>query len=292
MVVWIGLSSGRFSFFLVLLGVSLSVLGLTVSSHFLFIWMCLVLGTLCTTGWLSLMLPALPLSLYFVSSALGGLLFVVSSYSSSLPHLFVFLALLLLLGFFPFQFWSLSVLANLPLSSTCVFQGPMKLGYLFLLLESPLSLLWVGLISFVTGLILIFTSIKIWALLWASSSTLLLQVLLLDSVLGFLYYIVYSSTMLCLSHYVDTNFSLLIFFCSLAGMPPLGMFWPKLLALYSIPFFHCMILLICSALTLYPYFFFGLANPSHSLPSFSSTLLLNVMMPLSICLPVLFPFCV
>jgi len=289
-VAWIGLLSGRFSFFQVLLGVSFSVLGLTVSSHFLFIWMCLVLGTLSTTGWLAFFLPALPLSLYFVSSVLGGLLFVFSSYSSSLPPLFVFLALLLLLGFFPFQFWSFSVLANLPLSVTCVFQGPLKLGYLFLLLECPLNLLWVGLVSFVTGLILIFTSIKIWALLWASSSTLLLQVLLFDSFFGFLFYIVYSSTMLCLSYYVDTNFSLLIFFCSLAGMPPIGMFWPKLLALYSLPFFHCMVLLFCSALTLYPYLVFGLAHPSYSLPSFSSSLLQNVILPLSICLPVLFPF--
>jgi len=292
MVVWIGLHSGRFSFFLVLLGVTLSVLGMLVSSHYLFIWMCLVLGTLSTTGWLSFILPALPLSLYFVSSALGGLLFVFSSYTSSLPPLFVFLALLLLLGFFPFQFWSFSVLANLPLSKTCIFQGPMKLGYLFLLLECPLNLLWVGLVSFITGLILIFTSMKMWALLWGSSSTLLLQVLLLDSFFGFLFYVVYSSTMLCLSYYVEANFSLLILLCSLAGMPPLSMFWPKLLAIFNLPFLHCMVLLFCSALTLYPYFFFGLAIPSYSLPSFSSSFLLNVILPLSICLPVLFPFCV
>jgi len=279
-------------FLVMLFGVFLSVVGLLVSSHFLFTWMCLVLGTISTTGWLSLRLPALSLSLYFVSSALGGLLFVFSSYSRSLPPLFVFLSLLLLLGFFPFQFWSFSVLANLPLSRICLLQGPMKLGYLYLLLECPINLLWVGLVSFVTGLILIFTSVKTWVLLWASSSTLLFQVLLLDSFFGFVFYLVYSSTMLSLSYYVLTNFSLLIFFCSLAGMPPLGMFWPKLLALYNLPFFHCMVLLFCSALTLYPYFIFGVRQSKTSLPSFFSSFLLNVTLPISLCFPVLFPFCV
>jgi len=273
-----------------LLGVFLSVTGLIVSSHFLFIWLFLVLGTISTTGWLSLRLPPLPLSLYFVSSALGGLLFVFSSYSISLPPLFIFLSLLLLLGFFPFQFWSISVLARLPLSRSCVILGPMKLGYLFLLLECPINLLWVGLVSFVTGLILIFTSVKTWVLLWASSSTLLFQVLLMDSFFGFVFYLVYSSTILCLSYYLLTNFSSLISFCSLAGMPPLGMFWPKLLALYNLPSFHCLVLLFCSALTLYPYFSFGVTQTYNSLPSFSSSLLLNVTLPLLICIPVLFPF--
>jgi len=281
-----------FRFFIMLLGVFLSVTGLLVSSHYLFIWLCLVLGTISTTGWLSLLLPALPLSLYFVSSVLGGLLFVFSTYSSYLPPLFVFLSLLILLGFFPFQFWSFSVLANLPLSRTCIFQGPMKLGYLYLLQECPINLLWVGLVSFVTGLILIFTSVKTWVLLWASSSTLLFLVLLFDSFFGFVFYLVYSSVMLCLSYFLLTQFSILIFFCGLAGMPPLGMFWPKLLALYNLPFFHCMVLLFCSALTLYPYFIFGVAHSNNSLPSFSSSFLLNVILPLSICLPVLFPFCV
>jgi len=283
LVVWTGSYSSRFSFFVVLLGIFFSVIGLTVSSHFLFVWLCLVLGSISTTGWLFISLPAHPLSIYFVSSVLGGLLFVFSSYSSSVPPFFSFIALLLLLGFFPFQFWSFSVLPCLPLSRACVFLGPMKTGYLFLLLQSPTYFFWLGVLRLITGLMVIFTASSIWALLWASSSTLLFQLLLLDSFLGIVFYSVYSLSLLCISYYVVSNQSLFVALVGLAGLPPLGIFWPKLLSLLSLPLLHCIALLFSSALVLYPYFQASLSSRCLRSPSVAGTFLIFVTLPYFLC---------
>merc|ERR1712168_569065 len=130
MVALTGSISSRFSFLLVVLGIFFSVMGITVSSQTIFLWMCLVIGSISTTGWLSISLSATPLSIYFVSSVLGGLLFVLSSFAPTIPPLFTFTSLLLLLGFFPFQFWSFSVLSHLSMFRFCVFLGPIKFGYL------------------------------------------------------------------------------------------------------------------------------------------------------------------
>jgi len=283
MVAWTGSCSARFSFSTVLLGIFFSVICLTVSSHTIFLWMCLVLGSISTTGWLSYSLPSHPLSIYFASSVTGGLLFVFSTYSSSLPPLFLFTSLLLLIGFFPFQFWSFLVLPHLPLYLVCVFLGPIKFGYLWLLLESPTYFFWLGMLSLCTGLLIIYTALSSWALLWASSSVLLFQLLLLDSRLGLIYYVVYSITLLSISYFVLFSYSLTLPFICVAGIPPLGIFWAKLLSLVRLPLLHCLVLLFISSLVLFPYFYARVSCRPLGFPSITISFSLFFLFPYLIC---------
>lgn len=283
MVAWTGFCSVRFSFLTVLLGIFFSVQGLTVTSNTIFVWLSIVLGSISTTGWLSYSLPTLPLSIYFVSSVLGGLLFVFSSYSSTIPPLFIFTSLLLLLGFFPFQFWSFAVLPHLSLSRVCLFLGPIKFGYLWLLLSSSNFFFWLGLLRLCTGLLIIYTAIAIWALLWASSSTLLFQLLLLDSFLGIIFYVVYSLTLLSISHFLSNKQPLTLPFLRVAGLPPLGIFWPKLLSLLRLPFFHCLSLLFRSALVLFPYFLARVSLRPQGIPSLAGGFTMFILVPYLIC---------
>jgi len=267
----------------VLLGIIFSVIGLTVSSQNIFLWLCLVLGTITTTGWLSISISPIPLSIYFISSVLGGLLFVFSSISSSIPPFFTFTSLLLLLGFFPFQFWSFSVLSHLSLFRVCIFLGPIKLGYLWLLLESPTYFFWLGLLRLRTGLLILYTAVAIWALLWASSSALLFQLLLLDTFFGLIYYVVYSLSLLSISYFHFYSHPLSLPFLGLAGIPPLGIFWAKVLSLLSLSFLHCLALLFSSSLVLYPYFLARVSFRPLGWPSFSSSFFLFFLLPFSIC---------
>lgn len=87
-----------------LFGILISVIGTALSTSHLIIWSFLVLSTLSTCGWLKSRIPRDALVLYFVVSVLGGLLFLVSSCEFFLSCLLLQLALLLKLGFFPFQF--------------------------------------------------------------------------------------------------------------------------------------------------------------------------------------------
>ena len=102
MVVFLGCLS--FSCFTMLLGILLSVLGTCLCTSHLIIWSFLVLRTLSACGWLKTSLPRDALVLYFVVSVLGGLLFLVSSCEFQFSSVLLQLALLLKIGFFPFQF--------------------------------------------------------------------------------------------------------------------------------------------------------------------------------------------
>ena len=93
-----------FSDFSMVFGISFSVIGLICCKHVFVIWLFIVLGSIASAGLLSLFLTPLPLATFFVSSALGGLLFVSASFRTSVPALLCGLALMLCLGFFPFQF--------------------------------------------------------------------------------------------------------------------------------------------------------------------------------------------
>merc|ERR1712042_258 len=231
----------------------------------------------------SISISPIPLSIYFISSVLGGLLFVFSSLSSSLPPFFTFSSLLLLLGFFPFQFWSFSVLSHLSLFRVCIFLGPIKFGYLWLLLESPTYYFWLGLLRLSTGLLILYTSNTAWALLWASSSALLFQLLLLDTLLGLIYYVVYSLSLLSISYFHLNSHPLTLPFLGLAGIPPLGIFWAKVLSLLSLPNLHCLALLLISGVVLYPYFLARVSFRSIGLPPFSVSFFLLFLLPFFIC---------
>lgn len=114
----------------VLLGIFLSVLGTCVLSSPFVIWSFLVLGSLSSVGWLKSKLSPGVLSLYFLVSVLGSLLFLVGCSRFSYSALVLQLALLLKSGLAPFQFWVHKVLQNLDIGSLCVFLGPLKFGLL------------------------------------------------------------------------------------------------------------------------------------------------------------------
>merc|ERR1712212_513347 len=140
------------------MGVFLSVLGPLCLPSPICSWGFLVLGSLSITLWLKLRLPSDSLALYFVISVLGSLLFCISS-SLSVPfRLLDCLGLLLLLGFSPFQFWVFKVLVHLDLFSLFLFLGPIKLRFLYLLLLSLRSFWLLGLLPFILGTLMLFSS--------------------------------------------------------------------------------------------------------------------------------------
>jgi len=161
---------------LVFLGVFLSVLGPLCLPSPIWSWGFLVLGTLSTTLWLKPRLPPTSLSLYFVISVLGSLLFCVSSSNTAPLRLLCCLGLLLLLGFSPFQFWISKVLVHLDLFSLFLFLGPIKIRYLYLLLLSLSSFWLLGLLPFLVGSLVLFSSGYLSLILYSSGS---LQVSLL-----------------------------------------------------------------------------------------------------------------
>jgi len=91
-----------FSCFWMLLGISFSVAGVSLVSSGLVAWFFLVLGTLCTVGWLKYSLPSQSLLLYFLVSVQGSLVFLISCWFG--VTLVYVLSLFVLLGLPPFQF--------------------------------------------------------------------------------------------------------------------------------------------------------------------------------------------
>ena len=84
------------------LGIAISVGGVTFVCSGLVAWFFLVLGTLCTVGWLKCYLPSQSLLLYFLVSVQGSLVFLLSCWFG-VTLVFV-TSLFVLLGLPPFQF--------------------------------------------------------------------------------------------------------------------------------------------------------------------------------------------
>jgi len=138
-----------------LLGILVSVSGTALVLSHLGIWSFLVVGTLSTCGWLKPKVGSEALVLYFVVSAIGSLLFLVSSCASPLSSLVLQFSLLLKLGMSPFQFWVYKVLCPLELSSLCFFLGPLKVGLLWLLVNIQFPSLVLSSMSLFIGIILL-----------------------------------------------------------------------------------------------------------------------------------------
>jgi len=85
-----------------LLGIAISVTGLSLVCSGLVAWFFLVLGTLCTVGWLKSFLPSQSLLLYFLVSVQGRLVFLMSCWFG-IALVFV-ISLFVLLGLPPFHF--------------------------------------------------------------------------------------------------------------------------------------------------------------------------------------------
>jgi len=176
---------------LVLFGVLLSVLGPLCLPSPIWAWGFLVLGSLSTTLWLKPRLPPDSLALYFVVSVLGSLLFCISSSNTAPLRLLCCLGLLLLLGFSPFQFWVFKVLVHLDLFSLFLFLGPIKIRYLYLLLLSLRSFWVLGLLPFVVGSLVLFSSGLLCLILYSSSSLQVILLFFMDPTFFVLFFSIY-----------------------------------------------------------------------------------------------------
>jgi len=209
---------------LVLFGVLVSLLGVLSISSLLETWFFLVIGSLCSLGYLKSSLSGPSLSLFFLCRALGTLIFFLSCALDSCFSYLSGLGLLLSMGFPPFQYWSLSIVRSLDISRLFIFLGVIKSGYLFLYISSYCSFFYLSAISLIIGTIIFFASSSVSYLLFASSAMNLRVYSLMNAYLFLFYYLVY---LLCFFAVVLISYSLvspIIAFASLAGLPPLGTF--------------------------------------------------------------------
>jgi len=238
---------------LMLLGVVLSVFGTAIFTSHLVIWGSLVLGSLSVCAWLKTKVPSDALVLYFVISVLRSLLFLLSCVTHTLASHVLLVALLLKLGIAPFQFWVYKVLRPLSVGSLCFFVGPLKFGALWLLVTLSSPALPLFLASLLLGLVLLWTTSRINLVLYASGACQLLILVLLGPHLFVPYQFSYLLALLGVALTQFRRLSPLIAFLCLSGLPPLTMFWAKILALSYFPLTWSVLLLLSSVLCLWPY---------------------------------------
>lgn len=235
------------------LGILLAVSGTTLVKSHLLVWSFLVIGSLSTCGWLKPKVPSVALVLYFVVSALGSLLFLLSCTEFLFSHILLQLSLLLKLGLAPFQFWVFKVLFPLNIPSLCFFLGPLKFGLLWLLVSSSHPSLLLYFASLCLGITLLWLSSTITIVLYASGSCQLLFLVLLGPYVFIYYEPTYLLALLGVSWFSSKLLSSFFAFLRLGALPPLTMFWAKVLALASLPALFAGLLLLTSLLTLWPY---------------------------------------
>jgi len=256
------------------LGILISVLGTTLTLSHLLIWRFLVLGTLSVCGWLKQIVAANALVLYFVISVIGRLLFLVSSRDLLLSSILLQLALLLKLGLAPFQFWVYKVLAPIDISSLCFFLGPLKVGLLWLVVNVVHSSLLLASASLVLGIIVLWLSPQKHLVLYASGSCQLLVLVLLGPSAFPSYFSIYLLALLGI-FWVSTGYISPFFaFLGLGALPPLTIFWAKVLALLSLPFHFAVLVIFVSLLRLWPYVRCSVGLVSYSKTSFTRGLVL------------------
>lgn len=266
-----------FSCYSMLFGILISVLGTCLSSSQLLVWSFLVIGSLSVCGWLKAFLSSDALVLYFVVSVLGGLLFLISSIESVFSSLILQLALLLKLGIAPFQFWVFKVLSQLELGQLCFFLGPSKVGFLWLLVNISNPSLFLSSCSLFLGLSLLWHSHKIQLVLYASGACQLLILLLLGPSSFAPYSFIYNTALFGVYCIQLSLVSALVAFLCLGALPPLTMFWAKVIAIILLPFFSSALVLLISLLCLWPYLrtaiFLNSPSQTSFLPFFSLIIL-------------------
>jgi len=237
----------------VVIGITISVIGILLVVSPLFAWSFLVLNTLSTCGFLKPKLPSSSLTLYFVVSVLGSLLFLVSSGALSLSGLLLQLSLLLKIGLAPFQFWVSSVLRCLDLVSLFLFLGPMKSGFLFLWLSATCPSYLLALPSLLLGVSLLWLGSHVWTVIYASgSSNLFILQFLSPSALA-PYWFIYCVSLFGLALLQYKLVSSFLAFLNLGAVPPLSMFWGKVLVLRLLPTTLSLLVLTISIISLWPY---------------------------------------
>jgi len=269
-----GLVSLSFSCYIVLLGILISVLGTTLTISHLLIWSFLVIGSLSVSGWLKTLVPSNTLVTYFVVSVIGSLLFLISCSTVYFSRLLIQLALLLKLGLAPFQFWVFKVISSLDISRLCFFLGPLKIGQLWLVVNAVHPSIILAAASLVLGIIILWLSSASHLVLYASGSCQLLILVLLGPSAFALYYSIYLLALLGIFWFSSGHISSFFAFLGLGALPPLTIFWAKVLALLTLPFVYAGLVILVSLLRLWPYIRCSLGNPSPTSSSILHSLLL------------------
>jgi len=163
------------------------------------------------------------------------------------------------LGLFPFHFWVQKVLVDLTRFDLCLFLGPMKFGLLFLLVSLASHSLVLPLVSLFWGAYLIFISSGLPLILYSSGSCLVLWLVLLGQPLFFRFYVSYLLSLVPIGLFGLVNFSPVVAFLGLGGLPPLPFFWGKFLAISLLPSSWSFFFLCFSSLLFYPYLSFSLS---------------------------------
>lgn len=261
---------------LVLLGILISVFGTCFLKSHLLVWSFLVLGSLSVCGWLKPKIPSVSLALYFVVSVLGSLLFLISCSDIWVSPLLLQLSLLLKLGFAPFHFWVFTILSPLKIGPLVFFLGPLKIGILWLLVSVSHPSLLLAFAALLVGVLLLWLTATLHIVVYASGSCQLIILLLMGPSFFPSYFLIYLIALLGIFWFTTQNVSSLFAFLCLGALPPLTMFWAKVLALSVLPILSSFLLLLISLLTLFPYLqcSLGLGWSNTTSPTYGSFLCL------------------
>lgn len=128
--------------------------------------------------------------------------------------------------------------------------------------------------SLLLGLLLLWLSHQFHLVLYASGSCQLLILVLIGPSTFIPYYSIYLLALLGIYWSSTGSVSSLFAFLRLGALPPLTMFWAKVLALSSLPFISSVLVIFISLLTLWPYVSCSLSLRSRSRTSLLHRLLL------------------
>ena len=134
----------------------------------------------------------------------------------------------------------------------------MKFGYVYLLVSNLLNFATLLLGSALVGLFVLYSSSNYSLFVYGSSATHTFLLSLIGTHLALWYFSIYVLSLLGVTLSQNSNLSTFIGFVILAGIPPFGMFWAKAIALFSLPLFASLIILLVAALSTWPYINFGL----------------------------------
>jgi len=235
------------SLLLVILCLLLSTANILALKSLPFLLLCLGLHTLRIVCLLGRSQGPDTVLTYFLPAVVGTLLWFIGSQPLLSGSGVCLCGLLLKLGSFPFHFWGLKLVRNLPPSTLFLVMGPAKLPIVYLLVFSlsPFTLLryiliLVGSVGFLTS------SSVAHLLVWSSHLTLGLFFFIAGYVF-LLYLFVYNFCILLLL-YGRLLSARAPFAClTLAGLPPFYLFWVKILFLYSLPLYLCLLVLLAFA---------------------------------------------
>jgi len=194
-------------------------------------------------------------------------------------ELVLLLSLLLKLGLPPFQFWVYVVLRSLSLPDLCFFIGPLKTGLLWLLISSSLNALFFVSLSLIIGILLLWHSSSIHLLLFGSGLCQIVIFVCLGPSVFPLYFSIYLLALLGVSVSQSSLLSPFLAFLRLGSIPPLSIFWAKVLAISCLPNTLCCLVLLVSILTLWPYVRFAITCPNSSSSASSLPFLILLILP-------------